>query len=76
MDGTLDSFVKHRQQLLAKGDGVLPESLGDVSSVGVQSSSGASEVSAKNVDIPPRFYGSVVEPKDQRVMQIQQDYKV
>ena len=76
MDGTLDSFVKHRQQLLAKGDGVLPESRGNVSSVGVQSSSGASEVSAENVDIPPCFYGSVVEPKDQRVMQIQQDYKV
>ena len=41
MDGTLESSVKHRQELLDKEDGVLSESDG----VGVQSSSGALEVS-------------------------------
>ena len=44
----MDSFVKHRQQLLAKGDGLSTESEGSVSRVDVQSR-GALAVSSKEV---------------------------
>ena len=71
-----DVPVRYQQLYLARSSELLLKIYDTVGSVCMQFPGGASEVSAENVDIPPRFYGSIMKPKSQRVMQIQQDHKV